>query len=192
MELSPRFDEALRLALELHRGQRRKVGGAPYIGHLLRVSATVLEFGGTEDEAIAALLHDSLEDQNRPGLSQEIAAHFGQDVLQIVLGCSDTTVQPKPPWRERKLAFLQRLATANAAVRLVVTADALDNITTLRIQLGALGPKIWEQFRGGPQGTFWYYAQLVQTLQQASDSPLIQELARRLDELQSAVQEGHR
>lgn len=184
MNLTPRFDEALQFAVSLHRDQRRKVNDAPYIGHLLRVCGLVLEYGGTEDEAIAALLHDSLEDQNRPGLAEDIAARFGETVLSIVQACSDTVVQPKPPWRERKEAFLERLRTANAAVRLIQAADKLDNVSILLGQYRVFGPEIWNKFKGGREGTLWYYRRVAEVLGWASENPLVLELARRVEELE--------
>jgi len=184
MEITSRFDDALQFAVSLHRQQRRKVNDAPYIGHLLRVCGIVLEYGGTEDEAIAALLHDSLEDQNRPGLAEEIASRFGPIVLSIVEACSDAVVQPKPPWRERKEAFLERLRTANAAVRLVQTADKLDNVSTLLVQYRVFGPEIWKKFNGGREGTLWYYRRVVEILRWASENPLVIELGKRVEELE--------
>lgn len=184
MQITPRFDEALQFAVNLHRSQRRKVNDAPYVGHLLRVCGLVMEYGGTEDEAIAALLHDALEDQNRPGLAEEILQRFGPTVLAIVRACSDTEVEPKPPWRERKEGFLERLRTANAAVRLVQAADKLDNLTMLLGQYRVFGPEIWRKFNGGREGTLWYYRQAVEVLRCASENPLILELAKRVEELE--------
>lgn len=184
MELTSRFDDALLFAVALHREQRRKVNNAPYIGHLLRVCGIVLEYGGTEDEAIAALLHDALEDQNRPGLAEEILQRFGPTVLSIVRACSDTEVQPKPPWRERKESFLERLRTANAAVRLIQAADKLDNVTTLLGQYRVFGSEIWEKFNGGRDGTLWYYRRVAEILSWASENPLILELVKRVEELE--------
>ncbi|MBC7317453.1 MAG: HD domain-containing protein, partial [Chloroflexi bacterium] len=149
LELTSRFDEALRFAVSVHRHQVRNVTETPYVGHLLRVCGLVLEYGGTEDEAIAGLLHDALEDQNRPGLAEEIEQRFGLRVLEIVRECSDTTQFPKPPWRERKERFLHRLAEASSAVRLVVAADKWDNVNNLLVVLRQYGPEIWQHFRGG-------------------------------------------
>ncbi|MGQ9504206.1 MAG: HD domain-containing protein [Thermogutta sp.] len=183
MQITPRFDDALQFAVTLHRHQRRKVNDAPYIGHLLRVCGIVMEYGGTEDEAIAALLHDALEDQNRLGLAEEILRRFGPTVLAIVRACSDTEVEPKPAWRERKENFLRQLHTANAAVRLVQAADKLDNVSMLLGQYRVFGPEIWKKFSGGREGTLWYYRRVVEILRSASENPLILELAKRVEEL---------
>ena len=102
MVISPRFTEALCYVAALHAQQRRKVSGEPYLAHLLAVAAIVMEHGGDEDEAIAALLHDAVEDQGGAATLEEIRRRFGQTVAEIVAGCSDTMVSPKPPWRQRK------------------------------------------------------------------------------------------
>lgn len=186
-ELSPLFDEALRFAVSLHRHQRRNITEAPYVGHILRVSGLVLEYGGTEEEAIAALLHDALEDQNHPTLAHEIETRFGRRVLEMVQACSDTSEHPKPPWRQRKEKFLKQLETASAAVRLIVTADKWDNVCNLLVTLRRFGPTIWQRFRGGREGTLWYYRSVVTILRQASEHPLILDLEKRVAELESAA-----
>src|SRR5690242_18239338 len=119
MELSARFDEALVYASRLHAKQVRKGSGIPYIAHLLAVTALVLEHGGGEDEAIAALLHDAIEDQGGDATRQEIRHHFGEVVVEIVNGCSDTDRTPKPPWRDRKEAYIAHLHTATPSILLV-------------------------------------------------------------------------
>lgn len=183
MELGSRFDQALTFASQLHRHQVRKLGCTPYVGHLLRVGGIVLDYGGNEDEAIAALLHDALEDQNHPGLDQEIAHRFGDVVLQIVHGCSDTTQKPKPPWKQRKEQFLQRLRQANSSVRLVTAADKLDNVRSTLTALRVWGDEIWQRFHAGRDGSLWYYRQVVDVLSQDSENPLIQELAQAAETL---------
>jgi len=105
-------------------------------------------------------------------------------VLSIVQACSDTVVQPKPPWRERKEAFLERLRTANAAVRLIQAADKLDNVSILLGQYRVFGPEIWNKFKGGREGTLWYYRRVAEVLGWASENPLVLELARRVEELE--------
>jgi (p)ppGpp synthase/HD superfamily hydrolase len=110
MNLSARLDEALSYAHRLHRDQYRKRTQIPYVAHLLSVAGLVLDYGGDEDQVIASLLHDSLEDQGERTSMREIAQRFGQRVAEIVLACSDTTAQPKPPWRERKENYLAHIA----------------------------------------------------------------------------------
>lgn len=131
MLLSSRFTEALSYVAALHAEQRRKVSGEPYLAHLLAVTAIVMEHGGNEDEAIAALLHDAAEDQGGTATPEEIRRRFGAAVAEIVEGCSDTVVSPKPPWRQRKEAHIARLRDASPSVRLVVAADKLHNVGSL-------------------------------------------------------------
>jgi (p)ppGpp synthase/HD superfamily hydrolase len=174
---SPRFREALLYAADLHAAQRRKGSGAPYIAHLLAVAAIVLEHGGNEDEAIAALLHDAIEDQGGDATRQEIRRRFGETVAAIVEGCTDTDQVPKPPWRARKEAYLAHLPAATASVRLVSAADKLHNARTIVGDYRQLGEKLWQRFNGGRDGTLWYYRELVGAYRRAGSSPLVEELA---------------
>ena len=129
--LSRKFDEALAFAMDLHRKQVRKGTGVPYVSHLLSVAALVLEHGGTEEQAIAALLHDAVEDQGGKPTAIAIRARFGDTVADIVDGCTDTDVWPKPPWRPRKEAYVARVRLEPAHVRLVSAADKLHNALSL-------------------------------------------------------------
>ena len=185
MTLSARFEEALVYAHQLHAGQRRKSGGAPYVAHLLAVTAIVLEHGGDEDEAIAALLHDAVEDQGGAATRASIQQRFGERVAAIVDGCSDTDVTPKPPWRERKLAYLTHLPQASPSVRLVSAADKLHNARALVASYRREGEALWRHFRGGREGTLWHHRALVTALQQAGSSSLVEELDRVVCELEA-------
>lgn len=187
---SPRVDEALALAGRLHARQRRKGSGAPYVTHLWAVAATVAEAGGDEDEVIAALLHDAVEDQGGAAALQLIEEKFGARVAEIVRACSDTDQVPKPPWRERKEAFLQRLATADPPVVRVTLADKLHNVASLCRQLEAEGPRTWERFRGGPAGTVWYYRRIAEILASRGPAPFIRELTERVAKLESLARPG--
>src|SRR3954465_6954449 len=128
MNLSGRFDEAFQFASELHRTQTRKSSGTPYISHLMAVTAIALEYGATENEAIAALLHDAVEDQGGAPVLAEIRGRFGDEVADIVDGCTDTDQVHKPSWWPRKERFIERLVSAPYSVRLVVAADKLHNV----------------------------------------------------------------
>jgi GTP pyrophosphokinase len=123
--LSKRFNEALTFAADLHATQTRKGSGVPYIAHLLGVASIALEYGAQEDEAIAALLHDAIEDQGGIATREEIRRRFGDTVTAIVEGCTDAHTTPKPPWRERKEAYIAHLHHASPAVILVSAADKL-------------------------------------------------------------------
>jgi (p)ppGpp synthase/HD superfamily hydrolase len=182
--LSERFDRALAWASELHRGQRRKGTGIPYISHLLAVTALVIEAGGDEDEAIAALLHDAVEDQGGAPVRAEIEQRFGSRVAAIVDGCTDTDQTPKPPWRERKTAFLRALASADRSVQLVVTADKLHNVTCTLVDLRAGGPGTWERFRGRDHA-IWYYQSALEALARSPANPLVGRLEKAVAELET-------
>ena len=184
MGLSPRFDEALVYASRLHADQVRKGSGTPYIGHLLAVAAIVLEHGGSEDEAIAALLHDAVEDQGGAPTREEIRRRFGDAVAAIVDGCTDTDQTPKPPWRQRKEAHLAHLRTASPAVRLVAAADKLHNARSVLADYREHGEAIWAHFRGGRAGTLWFYRAMADTLGGAGSTPLVDELDRTVSELE--------
>ncbi len=186
--LSSRFQEALAFAAELHAAQRRKLSGVPYLGHLLRVAGIVLEYGGTEDEAVAALLHDAIEDQGGESAREEIRRRFGPDVLAVVEGCSDTDQSPKPPWRERKEAYLKHLQDASPAVRLVTAADKLDNIRSLTASYRQDGESIWRHFGGGREGTLWYYRGAIERLKTRGQCPLVEELERAMAEFSALMQ----
>jgi GTP pyrophosphokinase len=155
-ELTQRFSEALSWAATLHRSQRRKANPTPYVAHLLAVAAIVLEHGGSEDEAIAALLHDAIEDQGGHATRQQISERFGGRVAAIVEGATESDLQPKPSWRERKETHLARLLQADRSVQLVVAADKLHNVGSLIADYGRLGEGLWSHFRGGKDGTLWY------------------------------------
>ena len=179
--LGKRFQEALAFAAELHAGQRRKLRGDPYLGHLLRVTGIVLEYGGGEDEAIAALLHDAVEDQGGAATREEIRCRFGRAVVAIVDGCSDTDRSPKPPWRQRKEAYLARLAAASRSVRLVTAADKLDNVRSLTASYRQDGEAIWRHFGGRREGTVWYYRGVVERLKLHGRCPVVEELQRAVE-----------
>jgi GTP pyrophosphokinase len=161
MLLGPRFADALALAFQFHAGQTRKASQVPYVSHVLAVASTVLEFGGDEDTAIAALLHDTVEDCGGQTTADLIRARFGDVVAELVLGCSDTVVAPKPPWHERKSRYLRHLPSASAEVLLISAADKLHNLNSLLREERRHGPHLWSFFRAGRRGTLWYYDSLV-------------------------------
>lgn len=183
-ELSNRFEEALVLATQLHAGQKRKGKAVPYIAHLLGVAGLVLEHGGDEDEAIAALLHDAIEDQGHKITLNEIRHRFGDAVATIVESCSDTTTSPKPPWRQRKEAYIAHLKEASASERLVSAADKLHNARSILADHRTLGEALWDRFNAGKAGTLWYYRALAETFRVLGPTPLAEELARVVAEIE--------
>ena len=188
--LSTKFDDALAFAVDLHREQPRKGTGVPYVSHLLSVAALVLEHGGTEDQAIAALLHDAVEDQGGRPTAERIRERFGDLVAEIVDGCTDTDVSPKPPWRLRKEAYVARVRNEPAHVRLVSAADKLHNARTMVTDLRIHGPALWERFNAGRDETLWYLESLVAAFREAGSMPIVEELARTVAELRAVSGNG--
>lgn len=190
MKLSTRFEEALVFATQLHAGQTRKGTTIPYISHLLAVTAIVLEHGGNEDEAIAALLHDSIEDQGGASTREKIRRRFGERVVEIVDGCTDTDATPKPPWRVRKEAYIAHIGMASAPVRLVSAADKLHNARAVLEDYRIVGEALWKRFNGGKEGTLWYYRAAVDALRKAGTTPLIEELDRVVSEIECLAEDN--
>jgi 8-oxo-dGTP pyrophosphatase MutT (NUDIX family) len=176
--LSTRFDVALAHAAELHRVQTRKGTAIPYVAHLLSVSALVMEDGGDEDEAIAGLLHDAVEDQGGHARLEEIRAQFGDRVAAIVEGCSDSETEPKPPWLDRKRAYLDHLREAPADVLRVSAADKLHNARAILADYRALGEDLWSRFNASQNDIFWYYRSLVDIFRERGPARLAAELGR--------------
>lgn len=184
--LSNRFEDALVYATRLHATQTRKGTDIPYVSHLLAVTSLVIEAGGTEDEAIAALLHDGPEDQGGEKTLSTIRERFGSKVADIVADCSDTFEEEKPPWSERKRAYLAHLSSAPASVLLVSCADKLHNARAILADYRSVGEALWERFRGGKEGTLWYYRALVSSYAAASEPPvLLDQLERVVTELEA-------
>ncbi len=182
--ITHRFESALVYALHLHAQQKRKGTSIPYISHLLAVAAIVLEDGGSEDEAVAALLHDAIEDQGGEPIRQEIRRRFGDKVVEIVNGCTDTDETPKPPWLERKKKYLEHLRSASSEIVRVSAADKLHNARSVLSDLRRHGKLVWDRFKGGREGTLWYYRRLVQVFRENGPSFLVEELDRVVSELE--------
>lgn len=182
--LTGRFEEALLFAVRLHAGQIRKGTAVPYVAHLLAVAALVIEDGGDEDQAIAALLHDAVEDQGGFETLTEIRNRFGDRVAVIVDGCTDAYTHPKPPWRARKERYIEHLAQASPAVRRVSLADKLHNARSIAWDLQRNGAQVWDRFKGGQEGSLWYYRTLAEFFEKESDSPMADELVRLVAEIE--------
>jgi (p)ppGpp synthase/HD superfamily hydrolase len=190
MILSSRFEEGLTYAARLHASQLRKGGSIPYIAHLLGVASIALQYGANEDEAIAALLHDAIEDQGGAATRAEIRRRFGDKVVEIVDGCTDADTFPKPPWKRRKEAYVAHIRNAPASVRLVSACDKLQNARAILADYRVLGDALWRRFSGGKDGTLWYYRVLVQVFREAGTSPLVEELDRVVSEIERLVSAG--
>ncbi len=181
--LSSRFDEAWIYAHRLHARQFRKGSSVPYLSHLMAVAALVLEDGGDEDQAIAGLLHDAVEDQGGLKTLEEIRERFGERVAEIVEGCTDSFGFPKPPWEERKRNYIAHLRRAPAYVRMVSLADKLHNARTIFKDFRIAGDAVWDRFKGGKAGTLWYYNALLAAFQEDPPSPMVIELGLVVHEL---------
>lgn len=187
----PKFDKALSFVTKLHAKQVRKQTDIPYISHLIGVAGIVLENGGGQDVAIAALLHDAIEDQSidypggTAGLREEIRGQFGEHVLEIVEGCTDAETIPKPPWRQRKEAYIAHLENASDATRMVSCADKLHNARAIVSDLRVLGNVLWSRFTGGKEGSLWYYRTLADVFLRLGPHQLAAELDRTVVEMET-------
>ena len=185
VKLGPRFLRAFVFAAEKHAGQTRKASTIPYIAHLMGVASLVLEFGGDEEMAIAALLHDVVEDCGGKPMLKEVRRRFGSRVAKIVEGCTDSDTDPKPPWRERKGTYIRHLKMADAETRLVSAADKLNNVRSILSDRREVGESVWSRFQGGRQGTLWYYRALLEEFLRGKPNRLIRELDLAIRELES-------
>jgi len=185
IKLGPPFLYAFQFAAEKHRGQTRKASSIPYIAHLMGVTSLVLEAGGDEDLAVAALLHDVVEDCGGEPMLKEVRLRFGSRVARIVDGCTDAYVIPKPPWRERKESYIRRLKTESADTRLVSAADKLNNVRSILSDYRAVGESVWSRFNGGREGTIWYYRTLRDEFLREKPNRITRDLALAVDELEA-------
>ena len=185
--LTERFAEALAYATEVHATQLRKGTDIPYVAHLLGVCSLVLEDGGTEDEAVAALLHDAAEDHGGQETLDEIDRKFGPDVAEIVEGLSDTLETPKPPWRPRKEAYLAHLEDASPGELRVSLADKLHNARAILYDFRAHGDSVWTRFGGRREGTIWYHGELARAFMKLYPGPLAEEYRRTVEQLRKAA-----
>lgn len=182
--LTERFDEALVYASCIHRDQRRKGADIPYVSHLLGVAAIAIENGATEDQAIAALLHDAVEDQGGAARLEDIRTRFGEQVARIVADCTDSDTEPKPPWRARKEAYLASLPHKPSASLEVSIADKTHNAGAIVADLYIHGEQVWTRFTGGKDGSLWYYRELSDAFAELAPGMASESFARRVDEME--------
>lgn len=187
VKLGRRFQRAFAFAAEKHSGQTRKASTIPYIGHLMGVASLVLEAGGDEDLAIAALLHDVVEDCGGEPVLKEVRRRFGKRVAKIVDGCTDAYVTPKPAWRERKENYIRRLKRETADTRLVSAADKLNNIRSIISDYCVIGESVWSRFNGGREGTLWYYRTLRDVFLERKPNRITRDYALAVNELELLV-----
>ena len=190
MKLSEKFEEALIYATRVHVNQMRKKTRIPFVAHILGVTAIALEYGANETEAIAALLHDTVEDCGGAERLRDIREKFGDDVARIVDGCTDTYETPKPPWLERKRSYIEHLKDSDSSTRLVSASDKLHNTRAILAELRRHGLEVFNRFAGKKDGTLWYYRTLVTAFRQHGDhADLIDELDRVVSEIEKSVRE---
>jgi (p)ppGpp synthase/HD superfamily hydrolase len=183
--LGERFDQALLLAASLHRAQVRKVSGVPYVAHLLGVASLALEHGADEDQAIAALLHDAVEDQGGLPTAARIRDQFGARVHDLVMALTDTSEASKPPWRARKERYLEHLRSAPADVLLLSACDKLYNARAIVGDHARVGASLWSRFTGGRDGTLWYYRELAAIFRARGPQRLAALLGELADRMQT-------
>ncbi len=185
VKLGSRFLRAFEFASKQHAGQARKASTIPYIAHLMGVASLVLEAGGDEDLAIAALLHDVVEDCGGAPMLREVRRRFGNRVAKIVDGCTDAYTIPKPPWRERKESYIRRLKREDAHTRLVSAADKLNNVRSILSDYRAIGESVWSRFNGGRDGTLWYYRTLRDEFLRSKPNRITRDFDLAVEELES-------
>jgi (p)ppGpp synthase/HD superfamily hydrolase len=187
IKLGPRFLRAFEFAAGKHAGQARKASTVPYLAHLMGVASLVLEFGGDEDMAIAALLHDVVEDCGGAPMLKQVQRRFGPRVARIVAGCTDSDTYPKPPWRERKETYIQHLRDADVETRLVSAADKLNNVRSILADYREVGESVWDRFTGAREGTLWYYRALLEEFLRRKPNRLVREFELAVRELETAA-----
>ena len=191
-----RFEDALVFAAQKHRAQTRKGTTIPYVAHLMQVAGLALENGADEDEAIAALLHDVMEDQDVT--EEELTRRFGPAVAAIVAGCSDSASTDKAPWKQRKEAYVAHVLTATRSVRLVSSCDKLHNARAILSDYQALGDPLWGRFNAGRDDLLWYYRSLADAFQEAQErhgerpTRAVTELAALVGDLERQTQKPDR
>lgn len=177
-----RFDDAVAFAIHEFRDVFRKATGVPYISHLFSVTALVAEHNGDEDQMIAAMLHDWLEDIDG-ATPQVLRDKWGDRVADLVIALTDSNEQPKPPWRERKERYLAHLHHASADIKLISAADKLHNCRMIRRDLAMHGPRVFQWFRGERDGTLWYYRSVVEALAHDWEHAILVALRHEVDGL---------
>lgn len=199
--LTVRFSEALVYAADLHRGQRRKGSNIPYVSHLLAVASIALESGADEDEAIAALLHDAIEDAPSD-LGDQAASHvrrwiefkFGRCVLEIVEACTDTDVTPKPPWIPRRVRYIASVQHKGRSALLVSAADKLHNARAVLGDFRTLGADVFKRFNpdAGKSGTLGYYRAITTAISERAEilhESRVKRLVTELDRVVTTLEE---
>jgi (p)ppGpp synthase/HD superfamily hydrolase len=180
---SPRFRHAFEYAATLHAADLRKGARTPYLSHLLEVCAIVIRYGGNEDVAIAALLHDAAEDHGGAPRLVDIQRNFGKAVASIVEECTDSTTRPKQPWEVRKRAYVKHLPESSRGGLLVSAADKLSNVRAILSDHYVIGEEVYKRFKRPKRRTLWYYNALSKAFTAYLGGDLSKELRRTVAEL---------
>lgn len=184
--------EAAAWAIEMHGDQVRKATGIPYVSHLFAVAALAMEYGADEDQTVAALLHDVIEDT--PAGFDDVNDRFGQRVAAIVESCSDSHGEPKPAWWERKRAYVHHVGEMRSDALIVTMADKLHNAQSIRRDLLAQGLAMFARFTAAdPEDQLWYFEALVEkyrerTVDEETLTPLVDELERVVTDVRGQVE----
>lgn len=184
---SPDLTAAFDYASSLHRTQVRKGTEIPYLAHLLGVASQVLDWGGEQPAVMAALLHDTVEDHGGTRTLDEIRSRFGSRVAALVEACTDSLVEPKPLWRERKQRYIDGIPDKAPEALLVIGADKLHNLRAIERDYRVCGDDLWERFSGRKEGTLWYYRELCRVFNEIGLQPAGRELAETYQRLMEAV-----
>jgi (p)ppGpp synthase/HD superfamily hydrolase len=178
------LSDAAAYAFAIHGAQVRKGANTPYIGHLMSVAGLVLEHGGDQEQAVAGLLHDAIEDC---GVEQEdlIRERFGERVARIVRACTDADIRPKPPWRARKEQYLRHLETEEPETLLISCCDKLHNARAIVSDLRTHGEAVFERFNAPKEGTLWYYDALAAVFSRRLPGAASRDLAAEVAEMQA-------
>jgi (p)ppGpp synthase/HD superfamily hydrolase len=187
MLTSDRVEYALIFAATKHEGQVRKGSDTPYITHPVAVSMMVSSYGGNEDQVIAALLHDTVEDCGGLPVLHEIRSFFGVTVANIVDALTDSYGHDTEPWEIRKRRYLKRLAEEPTETRLVATCDKLHNARAVLRDYQEVGECLWDRFTGRRDGSLWYYRSVADVLSRPGDVEPATELHQTVSELETAA-----
>lgn len=185
---SEQLPRAFALAAELHQGQVRKGSGEPYLSHVMGVASLVIRYGGNEDEVAGALLHDTAEDCGGEVTLSLIREELGPEIEAIVRGCSDSLTIPKPPWKQRKDAFINSLPSASPSIILVSNCDKIYNLGTILDDFRVNGEHLWERFMGEKEGTLWYYRTLTAFYMEQGSARPAEKLQRILLSLEQELE----
>ena len=178
MRLSENYSKALDFAFKLHINQIRKCSRTPYFGHLMQVSSLVLEYGGAEKQAIAALLHDAVEDQGGDKTATSIKENFGEEILSLVLSCSEELTWRELDWKTRKQKYIAKVSSQPKEAQLIAICDKIHNLSSIIRDYSQFGSKIWLELKSGAEGNRWFYRNFIDAIPPKSNASAIIELER--------------